>query len=163
MFRNHRRTLAWAASLVLLPALGACGDDPTGPRDPEDVEFAASLGIDLDQMTRLESGVYIQTVQDGTGLPVTTGDVSVDYKLWLPDGTLVDESPLNQPLSFTFGEGRVIPGFEAGVSGMRVGEIRKIVVPSDQGYGTNPPRNSGIPSNSVLVFQVEMVSGGTPD
>ena len=162
MYRNHRR-LAWVAILALLPALGACGDDdPLGPQYPEDVEFAASLGIDLEQMTRLESGVYIQTIQDGADLPVISGQVSVAYKLWLPDGTLVDESPAGQSLTFTFGQRQVITGFEAGVSGMRVGEIRKIVVPSELGYGGNPPSGSAIPPHSVLVFQVELISGGTP-
>lgn len=143
-----------AAAVVLLPALAACGDDPLGPQYPEDTEFAASLEIDLDQMTRLESGVYVQTLEEGTGDPVQSGTVTVGYTLWIPDGTELQ----NGSFPFPFGEGAVIQGFELGVLGMRVGEIRKLVIPSELGYGNNPPRDSGIPKQSVLIFLVQLIS-----
>ena len=151
----HIRGLSLA--LLLLPFLAACGDDPLGPRYPEDIEFASALGIDLAQMTRLDSGVYIQTVQEGEGAPIDVGTVTVAYTLWLPDGTEVDAGELG----FTFGVGQVIPGFEQGVAGMRLGEIRKIVIPSELGYGSRG--TSSIPPHSVLVFQVELLTGGAPE
>ncbi|HSG50054.1 MAG TPA: FKBP-type peptidyl-prolyl cis-trans isomerase [Longimicrobiales bacterium] len=144
----------WAAALMLLPALAACGDDPLGPQYPEDTTFAASLEIDLDQMTRLESGVYIQTLQAGEGDPVAAGTITVGYTLWIPDGTELQ----NGSFAFPIGEGAVIPGFELGVLGMRVGEIRKLVIPSALGYGNNPPSGSGIPKQSVLIFSVQLIS-----
>ncbi|UCC26342.1 MAG: FKBP-type peptidyl-prolyl cis-trans isomerase [Gemmatimonadales bacterium] len=142
--------------LVLLALLASCGDDPLGPRYPEDVNFAPALGIDLDQMTMLDSGVYVQTTQEGEGLSVTEGDVTVAYTLWLPDGTEVDSGELG----FTFGANQVIPGFELGVSGMRVGEIRKIVIPSELAYGSRG--TSRVPPHSVLVFEVELITGAVP-
>jgi len=147
-----------AAALVLLPALTACGDDPLGPQYPEDTQFAASLEIDLEQMTRLESGVYVQTLEEGTGDPVQSGTITVGYTLWIPDGTQLQ----NGSFPFTLGQGEVIQGFELGVLGMRVGEIRKLVIPSELGYGNNPPSGSGIPKQSVLIFSVQLISVAEP-
>lgn len=161
-----RRALEASLLLGLLVAVASCGDDlvepgePSGPQTPADVEYAPSLGVVLDDMTILPSGIYIQTLQEGDleQDPVTSGTVFVDYTLWLPDGRQIDSSlvPGRGPLSFTFGAGSVIPGFEQGVSGMRVGELRRILVPSELGYGDRV--NGAIPANSVLVFEVELVS-----
>ena len=156
MFGTNLRRLA---ALTLLPvALVACDDETiTGPQFPEDVEFAAALGVDLSQMTQLASGVYIQTLEDGTGDRVADGQVRLAYTLWLPDGTEVDSST---DFTTVLGAGALIPGFEEGVSGMRVGETRLIVVPSELGYGSQG--TSRIPPNSVLVFRVELLEGGGP-
>lgn len=151
-------SLRWAAALVLLPALAACGDDPLGPQYPEDTNFAASLEIDLEQMTRLPSGVYVQTLQAGEGEPVQSGTITVGYTLWIPDGSQLQAGSF----PFTLGEGEVIPGFELGVLGMRVDEIRKLVIPSELAYGNNPPSGSGIPKHSVLIFQVQLISVAGP-
>lgn len=155
---------ALRASLLLVPlALVGCGDDlvvpdDSGPKTPADVEFDPSLGIVLDDMTILSNGLYIQTLEEGDAEedPVTEGTVLVDYTLWLPNGSQMDSSAGRGPFSFTFGEGDVIAGFEGGVSGMRIGEVRRILVPSELGYGGRP--NGAIPANSVLVFEVELIS-----
>jgi FKBP-type peptidyl-prolyl cis-trans isomerase len=155
---------ALRASLLLVPlALLGCGDDlvepdDTGPKTPADVEFDPALNIVLEDMTILESGLYIQTLVEGDPGedPVTEGSVLVDYTLWLPNGTRIDSSAGREPLRFNLGEGEVIPGFDEGVSGMRVGEVRRILVPSEMGYGSRP--NGAIPANSVLVFEVELIS-----
>lgn len=141
-----------AAALVLTTvAVGACSDDPVGPREATDVEFDASLGVDLSSMERLPTGTYIKTLQEGEGLNVVNGDVTIAYTLWLWDGTQVDQSS-----SFTFAldGGTVIEGFNEGVKGMRLNETRLIVIPSAQGYG--PATRPGIPAHSVLVFRVEL-------
>src|SRR5687768_10391242 len=77
--------------LVFVLAVAACGDGSTGPQNPEDMTFATSLGIDLAQMTRLPSGVYIQTKTAGTGAAqvAASNTVVLDYTLWLPSGTLL--------------------------------------------------------------------------
>ena len=157
-FRTLSARTALGASLLLSLAFAGCGDDPIGPRTPEDVEFDPALGIVLEDMTILPSGVYIETLVAGSGDPVTTGRVEVDYTLWIPDGTQIDSSraPGRTPLPLTFGAGDVIPGFELGVSGMRVGELRRILVPSELGYGDRA--NGQIPAQSVLVFEVELIS-----
>jgi len=65
-----------------------------------------------------------------------SGDtVKVHYTGKLDDGTIFDSSEGKEPLEFTINAGQVIPGFEEGVIGMEVGEIKTITVPSDKGYG----------------------------
>jgi FKBP-type peptidyl-prolyl cis-trans isomerase 2 len=61
--------------------------------------------------------------------------VQVHYTGQLGDGTVFDSSRGGDPISFTLGSGQVIPGFDAGVEGMNVGETKHIVIPADQAYG----------------------------
>ena len=65
-----------------------------------------------------------------------TGDtVKVHYTGKLEDGTQFDSSAGRDPLEFTLGEGRIIPGFEAAVVGMNPGDTKTVTIPSDQAYG----------------------------
>ncbi|MFO7166785.1 MAG: peptidylprolyl isomerase [Chloroflexota bacterium] len=65
-----------------------------------------------------------------------TGDtVSVHYTGTLADGTVFDSSHGGEPLVFTIGAGQVIPGFEAAVAGMQLGETRTMTIPAGQAYG----------------------------
>jgi peptidylprolyl isomerase len=65
-----------------------------------------------------------------------TGDtVKVHYTGTLEDGSVFDSSEGGDPLEFTIGEDEIIPGFEEGIIGMKVGQSKTIVVPSDQAYG----------------------------
>src|SRR5688572_27983913 len=142
------------SGLVLVLALAACGDGGS-PTEPVDVTFAPSLGIDLSQMTRLSSGVYTKTITPGTGTRelAIQNWMAAHYKLWIPDGTLVASSP---PPYNNFVTGS-IEGFALGVLGMKVGEVRKLVIPSQLGYGESPP-SSDIPKHSVLIFEVTLAS-----
>jgi FKBP-type peptidyl-prolyl cis-trans isomerase len=147
-----RRFLPLVLLLALAGGATACDDDATGPRLPGDVSFDASLGVDLDAMTELESGVYIQTLTGGEGVPLVEGDRAVmDYTLWLPSGAEVDSGT---DVTFTISSGAVIDGFRFGVIGMQPGETRLIVIPSALGYGARG--NTGIPPHSVLVFRVTL-------
>ncbi|KAG8228321.1 hypothetical protein J437_LFUL007039 [Ladona fulva] len=79
------------------------------------------------------------------------------YKGSLEDGTVFDSSyDRNSPLTFTLGSGQVIKGWDKGLLGMCEGEKRKLVIPSDLGYGANgsPPK---IPGGATLIFEVELV------
>lgn len=152
-----RRRAGLATSVFIgLAAIAGCGDSATGPTAPEDVTFNPSLDIDLATFTRLPSGVFIKTEAEGEGDPVTTGRVTVQYEARLVSGTVAD--PGNAPLSFEFGEGDVIPGFELGVSGMRIGEERRIIIPSNLAYGSSG--FGPIPPDAVLIFRVTLVSVG---
>ncbi len=94
----------------------------------------------------------------GQGAAVATGSVvSVQYRGWLTNGTLFDES-YSKPAPFTFTEGdhRVIAGWEEGLLGMKVGGKRRLVVPPGVGYGS--AAQGSIPANSVLVFDIELLS-----
>lgn len=151
-----RARMAWAARTTLLAlVLAACGDGPTkpgdGPTKPEDVTFAASLGVDLTQMTQLPSGVYIQILTPGVDAEVTGSDgITADYKLWIPDGTLIQSDRLNNYPVTDF-----VPGFTDGVIGMRRTEVRKIVIPSRLGYSSEA--RPGLPEHSVLIFEVTLL------
>jgi FKBP-type peptidyl-prolyl cis-trans isomerase FkpA len=100
----------------------------------------------------------------GTGTAASNGRVlTVNYTGWLYDpsrpeqkGTQFDSSVGRSPFSFTLGAGQVIRGWDQGVPGMSVGGLRRLVIPPELGYGSVP--NGGIPANSTLVFEVELLS-----
>ncbi|KAL6045859.1 hypothetical protein STEG23_024363 [Scotinomys teguina] len=86
------------------------------------------------------------------------GDVlHMHYTGKLDDGTEFDSSlPQNQPFVFSLGTGQVIKGWDQGLLGMCEGEKRKLVIPSELGYGERgaPPK---IPGGATLVFEVELL------
>lgn len=72
---------------------------------------------------------------------VKSGDtVNIHYTGTLDDGTQFDSSAGRDPLSFTVGAGQVIPGFDAAVTGMTVGQKKTVTIPADQAYGEPDPR-----------------------
>jgi len=146
-----------ARVLVAGLVLGACGGS-SGPLDPTEVTFAPELGINLSQMTKTATGLYLQDVTVGTGSPVTAGDfVTVLYRGWLPNGTLFDskEDP-DDPLETRVGLGTVIAGWDEGLLDMRVGGVRKLVIKPSLGYGDR--QVCTIPANSTLVFELTLLS-----
>ena len=73
-------------------------------------------------------------------MSASAGDtVLVHYTGTLDDGTVFDSSREREPLSFTLGEGQVIPGFDEAVTGMSPGETNKITIPAEQAYGPHRP------------------------
>jgi FKBP-type peptidyl-prolyl cis-trans isomerase len=95
----------------------------------------------------------------GQGAEASEGKtVSVQYRGTLSDGTEFDSSygRNNEPLTFTIGAGQMIPGFDYGVQGMRVGGTRTITIPPELGYGSQPAGGGKIPANSTLIFEVTL-------
>ena len=94
----------------------------------------------------------------GTGKPAEAGKVFVvHYTGWLRDGTKFDSSvDRKQPLEFEQGKRRVIPGWDAGFEGMKVGGKRRLIIPYQLAYGEKgrPPK---IPPKSELIFDVELL------
>lgn len=148
----RRLFLLLACALPL--AFAACDSGPTEP-SVESTEFAPSLGIDLDAMTRLSGGLYYRDLTVGTGAAAQPGKtVTVHYKGWLSNGTMFQQS--QQPFGFPLGTGYVIPGWDQGVPGMKAGGKRQLVIPPSLAYGS---RGSGpIPGNAVIVFEVDLIS-----
>lgn len=73
---------------------------------------------------------------------VKNGDtVKVHYHGTLDDGTVFDSSHERDPLSFTIGQGQIIPGFENAVQGMQTGESKKVSIPPDEAYGHRDDQN----------------------
>ncbi|MEK7552027.1 MAG: FKBP-type peptidyl-prolyl cis-trans isomerase [Patescibacteria group bacterium] len=99
----------------------------------------------------------IETINEGNGEVAILGNtVSVHYSGFLTDGSKFDSSfDRNEPFEFTLGEGSVIQGWEQGVLGMKIGETRKLVIPSTLAYGE---RGTGpIPGNATLIFVVRLL------
>jgi peptidylprolyl isomerase len=96
----------------------------------------------------------------GTGTAAKTGSaVAVNYVGALyKTGKVFDASwKRNEPFTFTLGKGQVIPGWEQGIVGMKVGGRRELIIPAALGYGAkgSPP---SIPPNEALVFIVDLLS-----
>lgn len=135
--------------------------DPRAVRiDISEVPWAVPLRVDLDRMVRQQSGLYTQVLADGRGPRAQPGDsMQVHYRVWLPNGRLLDGSyehdPPN-PVSMRLGVTPFIDGWTEGVTGMRVGERRRLIVPHDLAYG--PAGTPGVPPYSPLLYEVELVS-----
>ncbi|MBS1241278.1 MAG: fbp [Gemmatimonadetes bacterium] len=153
-----RRSVFLSAALSGL-VLAACG----GTTDPssasiESTTFAASLNVNLAVMTRTATGLYYRDLTAGTGTLATAGKTArVHYQGWLPNGSSFDKNLApTTPFSFVLGSGQVVPGFDEGITGMKVGGVRQIIMPPALGYGSRA--SAGIPANSILVFTVELVT-----
>ena len=104
-------------------------------------------------------------VKAGTGSEAVSGRVvTVHYTGWLYNETAADKKGTkfdssrdrNDPFSFRLGAGEVIPGWDQGVAGMKVGGQRTLTIPAHLGYGA---RGAGgvIPPNATLLFDVELL------
>lgn len=103
-------------------------------------------------------GVETEILKQGTGEGAKAGDtVAVHYTGTLENGTKFDSSlDRGEPFSFVLGSGYVIRGWDIGVEGMKVGEKRKLTIPSELGYGSSGAGGL-IPPNATLIFEVELL------
>jgi FKBP-type peptidyl-prolyl cis-trans isomerase len=132
-------TLKRLLTLVCLASLAACGGEDTGT--------SASTGGTL----------VVEDLVVGTGATAVAGNtVNVHYLGTLTNGTVFDSSYGGNPLSFRLAAGQVIPGFDQGVTGMKVGGKRRLTIPPSLAYGS--AGRGQIPPNATLVFEVELVS-----
>ncbi|HEY9798472.1 MAG TPA: FKBP-type peptidyl-prolyl cis-trans isomerase [Leptolyngbyaceae cyanobacterium] len=125
--------------------------------------IAMNTGSDSEQTTGNDtvttpSGLKYVEINEGNGATPKTGQtVVVHYTGTLEDGTKFDSSrDRNQPFSFKLGVGQVIKGWDEGLSTMKVGGRRQLIIPPELGYGA---RGAGgvIPPNAKLIFDVELL------
>jgi len=111
-----------------------------------------------DAWTTTPSGLKYMDIEVGGGaVPEKGAAVKVHYTGTLDaTGVQFDSSKGSSPFAFKLGEGRVIPGWDEGISTMRVGGKRQLLVPSELGYGENGA--GSIPPNSALRFECELIS-----
>ncbi len=110
-----------------------------------------------DGVTVTESGLQYRVIEEGTGdRPDATDEVEVHYKGTLVTGEEFDSSHSRNQTA-TFPLNRVISGWTEGVQLMREGATYEFFIPSELGYGDNPPPGSIIPPGAVLIFEIELI------
>jgi len=106
------------------------------------------------------SGMYYINTLEGTGKSIrfdSTDLVTFNYRGYLIDGTEFDKSEAGKPITASLRG--LISGFQVGIAKMKKGGKATFIIPSDLAYGSNPPQ--GIPSNAIVIFDVELVGFGT--
>jgi len=101
--------------------------------------------------------LLIENTQIGTGTPAASGNtITVNYTGMFTDGKVFDTSTGKQPLTVVIGTGQVIPGWDQGILGMRIGEKRRLIIPPSLAYGE---KGAGgvIPPNAILIFDIELL------
>jgi hypothetical protein len=157
-FRSFARRCSTGAAIVAGSAvlLSACNTvdttaSPDIPSNPAVETYASPTGVVIAQMTRVNDNLFTRDLVVGTGAQAVSGDnIVVTYRGMLTNGTVFDQGTID----FQLGVGRVIPGWDQGVAGMRVGGQRKLVIGSALAYRNQ--RAGAIPPNSTLVFDVSL-------
>jgi FKBP-type peptidyl-prolyl cis-trans isomerase len=105
------------------------------------------------------SGLKITDSKVGTGAAVKAGaTVVVDYTGAVAATGTIFQSSLDTGQPATLSLNGVIEGWKLGIVGMKVGGVRRLLIPADEAYGANPPAGSGIPANAPLVFDITLHS-----
>lgn len=119
---------------------------------------AQSVPASAAPWVQTKSGLSYQVVTPGKGLTAAPGDrITIHETLSLPDGKMIFSTRAkNQPVTFTLGAAQVIPGVDEGVSGMRVGERRKLLVPPSLDGRTFD--RSFIPADAVRHYDIEVLA-----
>lgn len=148
--------------LLLLALLCACSsttDIDQKWANPERIQYASSLGVDLSKMNKSPSGLYSQDLRAGDADTAKVGDnVRIHYTGWLPDGTQFDTTRGSSPVEFLLGRGFVRKGIDEGVIGMRVGGIRRLVIPPGLAFGSIGSPQDGIPPSTTIIMEVERLT-----
>jgi FKBP-type peptidyl-prolyl cis-trans isomerase FkpA len=139
----RRGAAALASAGLLSTCLAGCGTSSTSPSNV--VPFS-QLDVRL-----------------GTGTDAVAGKaLTVNYTGWLYDASKTDAKGIQfetsvggTPFTFTLGANQVIQGWERGIPGMKIGGVRRLVIPSSLAYGAS--RNGPIPPYASLVFEIELL------
>jgi FKBP-type peptidyl-prolyl cis-trans isomerase FkpA len=156
-FLKNSITLLAAAALV---TLSACNKPDTA--EPSSSPQTAANTV---------SALSVKDIAIGTGTEVQNNQqIVVQYTGWLYDANAADlhgkkfDSSKNadgsngQPFTFYVGAHQVIPGWDQGVIGMKVGGKRTLIIPSELAYGERGAGRGLIPKNTALVFDIELIA-----
>lgn len=126
---------------------------PPPPPPPEEPTEVAE-----EDYTVTEEGLKYYDLEEGDGATPEDGQpITVHYTGWLTDGTRFDSSlSRGVPVTFVYGVGQVIPGWDVGFADMQVGGARQMVIPPSLAYGEQGA-GGVIPPNATLIFEVELV------
>jgi hypothetical protein len=158
-FHYYRVSCRAMATALLFALASACLNtgEPGMPSNPATETYAASLGVNIAQMTKKSDALYIQDLVVGTGTEATNGRaLRMTYTGWLVNGTQFDSNVGKDPYPLVLGNGDVIAGWDLGLVGMKAGGKRRLVIGSDLAYGSTGRGIIG--PNSTLVFDVILVS-----
>ncbi len=113
---------------------------------------------------REKDGIRFGVLKEGTGEPSTPSDrVAVHLSSWLEDGPPLDDTRmLNRPVAFQLGAGKVYPGLDSLLTGMKAGERRKGVIPPEQAFG-DKGRGAKIPPGATLIVVAEVLKITSPE
>lgn len=141
------------------PPTAGSGAEALGEQPSASAKAAPMVSTIISEPTKVgetkktNSGLVYATLKEGTGPAAQPGQsLKVKYVGRLTDGTKFDS---NDNFALKIGVGGVIKGWDEGIPGMKVGERRQLVIPSDMAYGSRP--SGPIPANSNLVFEVELL------
>jgi peptidylprolyl isomerase len=134
----------------------------TDPAKAEEVLARGAPSTEPPPADTPRDAVQTTTLIEGVGTPVAAGDlVTVHYVGKLVDGTEFDQSwSRGQPFTVTVGAGEVIPGWDRGLEGAKIGERRHLVIGSDMAYGSQG--QGTIPPDAPLAFDVDIVDIQSP-
>lgn len=118
---------------------------------------AAAADAKRQKEEEILSRLKIEDIVPGYGVAAKNGDIlSVMYKGTLEDGKEFDSSyKTGKPYDFMLGQGQVIPGWDKGLVGMKVGGTRRLTIPYELAYG-EAGRQGVIPGKATLIFVVEL-------
>ncbi len=139
--------------IVAVVLFSACNKENQEDIDDEIIQqYLSDNSIDA---TKDDSGIYYIITEEGTGdHPDINSEVTVRYKGYLTDGTVFDETTGNSTATFPLSG--LIRGWQIGIPKLKQGGKGTFFIPSDLGYGDQATGN--IPANSVLIFDIELVS-----
>jgi len=143
------------AVIIICSMLVACSKEEDQKEvDQEIIEkYIAENNLDAQSTS---SGLYYVIEETGSGgNPTTQNEVTVHYRGYLTDGFIFDSS-YDRGEKAMFPLSRVIAGWQEGIPLFQKGGKGVLLIPSHLGYGNNPPFGSAIPSNAVLIFDIEL-------
>jgi peptidylprolyl isomerase len=160
-------------SQFIIPADLAFGEQGTGGIPPNsDLIFlidllellppapAEPVEVGEDDYVVDDAGFQIADVEEGSGDPAAAGDVAEFHVTgWLQeDGSKILSSyDQGEPIQLPIGSGQALPGWDAGLTGMREGGVRQVIVSPELGFG-EAGAGDVVPPNATLIWLIELIS-----